>query len=292
MKSMKLTLVGLLLVLSLVLTSCASRTAGWFKSDDTITLTKKERKTLKSSAIAHWNKRHIKADLEKALSAYKTLAKATKDNYKYLTRLTRGYYFLADAHYTDIDTKKKYWEMGTSYGEKAMATNAAFAKAMKDEGKVEDHLNKLGKNEIGAMYWTAANLGKWAKNSGIATTLKYKNRIKSLVSAVEKHNEKFFYGAAIRYWGAYYAVAPGFAGGSMPKSKKSFQKAIKMAPDYLGTKVLYAQLYMTKKEDKKGFKKLLNEVIKAKVKNKMLFPENFVEKLKAKKMLENIDDLF
>ena len=73
--------------------------------------------------------------------------------------------------------KKKYWEMGTSYGEKAMATNSAFAKAMKNEGKVEDHLDKLGKREVGAMYWTAANLGKWAKNSGIATTLKYKNRI-------------------------------------------------------------------------------------------------------------------
>ena len=292
MKSMKLAPVGLLLVLSFVLTGCASRTAGWFKSDDTITLTKKERKTLKSKAISHWNKRHVKADLEKALGAYKTLSKATKDNYKYLTRLTRGYYFLADAHYTDIDMKKKYWEMGTSYGEKAMATNAAFAKAMKDEGKVEDHLDKLGKKEIGAMYWTAANLGKWAKNSGIATTLKYKNRIKSLVSAVEKHNANFFHGAAIRYWGAYYAVAPGFAGGSMPKSKKSFQRAIKMAPDYLGTKVLYAQLYMTKKEDKKGFKKILNQVIKAKVKNKKLFPENFVEKLKAKNMLENMDDLF
>lgn len=292
MKSMKLTLMGLLLVLSFVFTSCASRTAGWLKSNDAITLTKKERKNLTSKAISHWNLRHIKADLEKSLNAYKTLAKATKDNYKYLTRLARGYYFLADAHYTDIDMKKKYWELGTSFGEKAMATNSAFAKAMKDDGKVEKHLDTLGKKEIGAMYWTAANLGKWAKNSGIATTLKYKNRIKSLVSAVEKLNPKFFYAAPIRYWGAYYAVAPGFAGGSMPKSKINFKKAIKMAPEYLGTKVLYAQFYMTKKEDKKGFKKLLHEVIKAKNKKRMLYSENFIEKLKAKKMLENMDDLF
>jgi ribosomal protein L20 len=49
---------------------------------------------------------------------------------------------------------------------------------------------------------------------------------------------------------------------------------------------------MTKKENKKDFKRLLNEVIKAKVKSKELEPENFVEKLKAKKMLENMDDLF
>lgn len=288
----KKAILGLTLVLSFIVTGCASRTAGWFKSDDKVSLSAKEMKELKSRALSNWNKRHIKENLEKALGAYKTLAKATDDNYEYLTRLTRGYYFLADAHYTNIDEKKKYWEIGTSYGEKAMATNKAFGEAMKKEGKVEDHLDKLGKREASAMYWTAANLGKWAKNSGIATTLKYKNRIRTLISTVEKVDPKHFHAAVFRYWGAYYAVAPGFAGGDMNKSKKSFEKAIKMAPNYLGTKVLYAQLYMTKKENKKDFKRLLNEVIKAKVKSKELEPENFVEKLKAKKMLENMDDLF
>lgn len=288
----KKTLLGLVLVLSFVLSSCASRKEGWSKSDNKITLSAKETKELRSKAMAHWNKRHIKEDLEKAIEAYKKLSQSTDDNYEYLTKLTRGYYFLADAHYTKVDEKKKYWEVGTSYGEKAMATNMAFAKAMKAGGKVEDNLNKLGKKEVGAMYWTAANLGKWAKNSGITTTLKYKNRIRTLISTVEKLEPDHFHAAAFRYWGAYYAVAPGFAGGSMPKSKKSFQKSIKMAPDYLGTKVLYAQLYMTKKEDKKGFKKLLNEVINSKVKNKSLEPENFIEKRKAKKMLANMDDLF
>lgn len=286
------TVLTLMLLLSFTLTGCASRTAGWFSTSDKISLSKKEFKTLKSQALKSWSKRDTKEDLEMALSAFEKLSKATDDNYQYLVYLTRGYYFLADAHYSDIDEKKKYWEIGTSWGEKAMATNKAFGEAMKKDEKVEDHLNKLGKREVSAMYWTAANLGKWAKNSGIATTLKYKNRIRTLVATVQKHNEKYFYAAAHRYWGAYYAVAPGFAGGDMNKSKKSFLKAIKLAPDYLGTKVLYAQLWMTKKENKKGFKKLLNEVINAKPRTKAIHPENMVEKMKAKKMLENMDDLF
>lgn len=286
------TIVTMLLILSFTLTGCASRTAGWFSSSDKIKLSKKEMKTLRSQALKSWSKRHVKEDLEMALSAFEKLSKATDDNLEYLTYLTRGYYFLADAHYDDIDVKKKYWEKGTSWGEKAMATNKAFGEAMKKDEKVEDHLNKLGKREVAAMYWTAANLGKWAKNSGIATTLKYKNRIRTLISTVEKHNHKYFFAAAHRYWGAYFAVAPGFAGGDMNKSKKSFQKAIKLAPDYLGTKVLYAQLWMTKKEDKKGFKKLLNEVINAKPRTKSILPENLVEKKKAKKMLETMDELF
>ena len=277
---------------SILVSGCASRTAGWMKSDTKITLTAKELKVLKSEAMVHWSQRHKKEELEKALVAFEKLVNASEDKYEYLTYLTRGYYFLADAHYSDMSLKKKYWEMGTSYGEKAMATNESFADAMKKGEKVEDHLNKLGKKEVAAMYWTAANLGKWAKNSGIATTLKYKNRIRTLVATVEKLDPSYFHAAVYRYWGSYYAVAPGFAGGSMPKSKENFEKAIKLAPEYLGTKVLYAQLYMTKKEDKAGFKKLLNEVIDAKVKRKEIDPENTIEKLKAKQMLEKMDELF
>lgn len=282
----------LTLLISGMLTSCASRKAGWLFGGDKISLTSKEYKSLKKQALTSWQKRHIKEDLEMALAAFEKLSKATTDNYEYLVYLSRGYYFLADAHYDDVELKKKYWEVGTSWAEKALATNPAFAAEMKKGEKVEDHLDKLGKKEVSAMYWTAVNLGKWAKNSGIATTLKYKNRIRSLVSKVEKLNDKYFYAAAYRYWGAYYAVAPGFAGGSMPKSKKYFEKAIKLSPDYLGTKVLYAQLYMTKKEDRDGFKKLLNQVLKANPKTKEIEPENVVEKKKAQKMLEGMDDLF
>lgn len=283
---------ALLFVLSF---SCASsRTSGWFKKDETVKLTPVESKKLRSEAIAFWNKRHIKEDLIKAIEIYKTLSLSTDDNYEYLTRLSRGYYFLADAHTENIDEKKKLWEVGTSFGEKAMATNDAFAKAMDadKEGKVENYLNLLTKNEIGAMYWTASNLGKWAKNSGIATTLKYKTLIKNLISNVQKLDESFFYYAADRYWGAFYAIAPGFAGGSMPKSKISFEKCINKAPSYLGTKVLYADYYMVKEEDKDNFKKLLNEVIASEVKDLNILSENIVEKKKAIKLLSQIDELF
>jgi hypothetical protein len=286
------------LVLSLAITflfsSCASqRTSGFLNSSDKISLSKGETKVLKSQALALWNKRHVKISLEESISAYKKLARSTNDNYEYLSRLSRAHYFLADAHYDDMETKKKYWEMGTSYGEKAMATNEKFKKAMeKDGAKVEDHLGLLGMSEISALYWTAANLGKWAKNSGIVTTLKYKTLIKSLILKVETLDRKFFYYAADRYWGAFFAIAPGFAGGDMNKSRERFLRNIKEAPTYLGTKVLFADYYMVKQEDKKEFKKLLNEVINSKVNDPVIFSENFIEKLKAKKLLKNIDEIF
>lgn len=279
-------------LLSMVLTGCASRKEGWFQSSDKVELSKNELKSLKAKAQSLWEKRADKASLEEALKAYETLSKSTDDNLDYLVRLTRGYYFLADAHYDDMDMKKKYWEVGTSYGEKALATNDAFAAAMKEGEKIEDHLNKLTKKEVPAMYWTAANLGKWAKNTGIATTLKYKNRIRTLASTVEKLQPDYFYGAASRYFGAYYAVAPGFAGGDMNKSKKAFTKAINIAPEYLGTYVLYADLYAVKMGDKKLYKDTLDKVLKMGLGPKDLHPENKVEKIKAKKLLAQIDEKF
>jgi hypothetical protein len=283
-----------ILSFSLLVTSCASnRISGWFKSDDKIELSQAETVKAQSQAIVHWSKRHIKEELEKAIELYKRLSQSTENNYKFLAKLSRAHYFLADAHHSDMEMKKKIWELGTSFGEKAMAKNTVFSKEMLKEGaRVEDHLDLLGKNEIAAMYWTASNLGKWAKNSGIATTLKYKTLIKKLISRVEKLDRTFFYFAPDRYWGAFFAIAPGFAGGDMDQSKIRFERNLKEAPAYLGTKVLFADYYMTKKDDQESFKKLLNEVLASKVMDPNILSENIVEKRKAKTLLMNIEDKF
>jgi hypothetical protein len=293
-KDMRLQLksLGIFMIMALLTVSCASRKEGWFSSNKVTKLSSAEKAKIVAKAKKHWAKRIEMDELKKSLVEYEKLAKSTDDNLEYLIMLTRGYYLLADAHYTDMDQKKKTWEKGTSWGEKAMAKNPKFAKAMKDGGKVEDNLNLLGKKHVGAMYWTAANLGKWAKNTGIATTLKYKNRIRMLIKRVQDLNPKYFFYAANRYWGAYYSVAPSFAGGDMNKSKKNFQTAINKAGSYLGTRVLYAQLYATKKGDKKLFKAELNKVLKANPNHKEIGPENKLEQKKAKKLLADMEDLF
>jgi tetratricopeptide (TPR) repeat protein len=89
-------------------------------------------------------------------------------------------------------------------------------------------------------------------------------------------------------------VIPGFAGKDLKKSKKYFEKAMKLGPEYYGTKVLMAETYYVEKEDEKEFKKLLNEVISdsSQDNHPELGPENRMEKIKAKKLLDNKDDLF
>lgn len=287
----------LTIILIITITGCATnRKSGWDQRSETIKMSKKDIEALKKSADKAWSQRHIKKSLEQALGDYETLSKTAStqaEYYDYAVTLCRGYYFLADSHYKDIETKKSYWNVGTSWGEKAMATNEDFRKHVSSGEDLTDGLKYLDKSYTGAIYWTAVNLGKWAKSSGIATILKYKNRIRTMVGLVEKMDETYFYAAAHRYWGAYYAVAPGFAGGDIDKSKTHFEKSIALAPKYLGTNVLFAEFHDTKKGNKEDFKMRLKKVLSANSKaDPNIEPENIIEQAKAKEMLTKMDELF
>lgn len=283
---------GTLLLFFIFLSGCASRTAGWEKSHEKIKFSPRKLKHLRSQALSHWNKRHIKKQLELALKEYELLSRATEKNRNYFLRLARGYYFMAQAHAPIIDDQKRYWDMAAGFAEKALAKNKLLAQQLDKGEDIDDHLDKLNKSDLAAMYWNAINLSFWSKNSGLATTLKYKKRIEVMMEKVEKKAPHYFYGAVYRYWGRFYAYAASYSGGSLEKSKDYYMKAIKVAPDYLLSKVLYAQNNLIQAGDEEEFKKILNEVIKAKIKRRSLFPENFIAKLKAKKLLETMESLF
>ena len=153
------------------------------------------------------------------------------------------------------------------------------------------------------MYWYAANLGKWAAAKGFATRLKYKDDLKATMDHVKSLEPEFFYAATWRYFGGYEAATAGIAGGSLDKSKENFEKAIALAPNYFGTKVLYADYLCTKlqkdtdgdgiADGKKKFKELLESVIAADPNvDPEIAAENTIEQAKAKKLLAQIDQLF
>jgi len=277
----------------LLISSCAVRNSGWDSKTKIVTLSENELKDLKESALKNWKERVNQESLKKALSNFESLYAAQPLALENLIYLTRGYYLLADSHLENIEDKKKYYEVAASFGEKAMALNPQFQESVKSGKSVEESLGFLTKNEVPAIYWTAASLGKWAKFTGIAAALKYKTRIKAMIKTVEKLDPDYFYGATSRYWGGFYAIAPSFAGGDMNKSKEYFEKSLSISPEYLGTKVLMADVYYTKVGNKKDFEQTLKDVLASKFDNHPeLGPENTLEKRKAQKLLEKINDLF
>jgi hypothetical protein len=91
----------------------------------------------------------------------------------------------------------------------------------------------------------------------------------------------------------YYAKAPSFAGGDLVKSKYHFDRSLEIAPNYFTTKLLMAEFYAYKTQDREMFVRLLNEVINtdpAVLPNDI--PEQKISQAKAKALLAKVDDMF
>jgi len=253
-----------------------------------------------------WKKRDDKASCEAAIAAWEKAVSLKPDDAATLGKLAHGYYFLADAHLRgDKEAYLSTFEKGVSRGEAALAAaNPKFKEHVLGGGKVEDGMQYLTGTpvEVEAAYWYAASLGKWARAKGFAVTLGNKDRIRGVMTRVLELDTEatfgkqgFFHGAVDRYFGSFYAVAPGFAGGDMEKSKQHFEKSLEKAPYYPGTRVLYADTWATKKGDRALFDKLLTEVLATPDQGPEgtdIAPEIKVEKEKAKELQAQASERF
>lgn len=250
-----------------------------------------EANLLKKEAEHLWEKRDNQESLEEMLSKLETAHEANKEDRDILERLARGYYLLADYHLTNKDLMLRAYQKGREWGLKGMNLNQEFKDRLKSKS-VKNSVDKLTDADVPSAFWMLANTGKWSKLNGIFSSLKYKDEILAVLTRVEELRPSYFHSAVPRYWGGFYALAPGIAGGDMDKSKKKFKEAMDKSPEYLGTKVLYAETYLVKKKDKKEFEKVLQEVVAAGLGPAELHPENKLEKKKAQKLLDQKDEIF
>ncbi|HVI00591.1 MAG TPA: TRAP transporter TatT component family protein [Enhygromyxa sp.] len=215
---------------------------------------------------------------------------ATAENAEMLAHMTRAYYFTADSYlrsdeaaYLDFMNRAVWW------GERALvAASPEFAEKMREKGKYHEVIGVVGIEGLPAMYWYATALGKWARASGFGVLVGQKDNIKATMDRALQLDPNFYHGGPHRYFGAFYAVAPAFAGGDPEKSKEHYEKSLEIAPYFLGTKVLMAENLARKLDDEDMFKRLLQEVIDADINTvpAEILPEMQVEKQKAEELLK------
>ncbi len=250
------------------------------------------------AAAEPWAKRDNKDSLIEALTELeKQIADNPSDGVA-LEWLSRGYYLLTDGHMRQEDAEREdmlaSYKKGFDYAMDGMkAISPKFKECLDLQDPVEDCVGYLPMEAAGPIYWYAVNLGKYAALDSFPTLLFYKAQIFSLMQRLLMLDEFYYYGAAHRYFGAYYSKAPAWAGGDMTKSKYHFEKALEIAPNYFSTSVLQADMYTRKTEDPDHFRRLLEFVINTD-KNILpgLAPEQRFEQIKAENLLEEIDEIF
>jgi hypothetical protein len=218
----------------------------------------------------------------------------TKDNIEVLAMMTRAYYHYADGYLRgDEKAYLDYMNRAVWWGERALiAASPEFGEKMSNKGKYHEVIGVVGIEGLPAMYWYATALGKWARASGFSVLVGQKDNIKATMERALQLDENFYHGGPHRYFGAFYAVAPGFAGGDPVKSQEHYDKALAIAPYFIGTKVLMAENLAIKLDDEAMFDKLLEEVLAADLSTvpPEILPELTVEQEKAREMQKQKED--
>ena len=285
------TLTPIFIVTALV-SGCAKHSATYEQGK--ATGTSEESQALYGEAIQLWNARDDGPHLTSALEKFEAAYNADPTNRDAAMMLTRGWYWHGDVKVDDQEAKLAAWDTAVSWGGRCMAVNSEFtALLQKGDESERTAIRAMKEEDAGCLYWTASALGKWAKLKGFTTLLKHKDTVKAYITRVGELNASYFYAGPDRYWGAYYAVAPSFAGGDVTKSGEHFDKSLEAQPAYLGTKVLKASLYATKMQDPDLFDQLLSDVLAADADAiPELGPENRAEQAKAKKLQATKSDYF
>jgi len=277
-----------LLIVGLV-AGCSKKPSGSYDVPDAVSASS----SAAAEADALWEQRGDKASLQQALSKYEEAYQADPRNREIAAQIVRGYYFLGDVHESDDAAKEQTWDTAIAWGKKCLAINEDFKAAVESGKSEEEAADTLTADDIPCMYWTATSLGKWARIKGLATLLKHKPTVFKFITQITEQDPTYFHSAADRYWGAYYAALPSFAGQDLGLSVEHFDKSIAAAPDYLGTRVLKASYWAVKTQNKPAFETLLNEVLSADAAmTPEIQPENEAEQDKARALLAQKDDLF
>ena len=208
-----------------------------------------------------------RAQLELSIAKYEEAVKLKDDDWQTYAKLSRACYALADQWlFFEKDKNPQLflatYQKGLDYAQRGMAAiSPEVEKRLAAGVDLKDAVQLLDKQAIELLYWHATNLGRWANAQDITVVLSYKERIYNIMEMVLRFDPNFFYGAADRYFGAYYSIAPSFAGGDLDKSWSHFQASTKIAPGYASTYILIAEFLAPKKQDEKMFDENIDKVL-------------------------------
>lgn len=274
---------------SALLVGCAGRKTMILEKPKTAA-TEADPAALRAEADALWEQRGDTTSARQALAAYQRAFATDPTNIDLGARLARAYYLAGYYVEKNPAVQDTLFLRGAEVGERTLATNAAFREnysRFKDEKKA---LALLDARYIQAIYWTGANLGRWASTKGMMTRLGNKSRIEAYNRRVRELNDNFFHGATHRFFGALPTKVPF---GNMDESKREFEAGVAKEPNYFGTRTMFAEFYAIKRQDRKIFKEQLEYVINGdSAALPDVEPENRYEQEMARRLLAKIDEYF
>ena len=205
--------------------------------------------------------------------------------------------FAAQAYYglsygfnedNDIDRAEKFYQRGLKHG--IIALNLSGLKNIETSTpeELEKQLEKLDKDDVAALFWTASNWAKWIDlNRDSTEGLVQLPKPTAMMQRILALDETFYYGSAHMYFGVYYGSRAPVLGGNFKKSRQHFDRAREITDNkLLVADLLQAQYLSRQMFDQDDFHQRLTKIVDA---PEDLYPEltllNQISKRKAKLLL-------
>ncbi|MFH1830919.1 MAG: TRAP transporter TatT component family protein [Pseudomonadota bacterium] len=188
-----------------------------------------------------------------------------------------------------------FYRRGKEFGIAALLTKSGMHDAFKAPfPEFKKAIDGLGKKYVPALFWTAFNWANWMNlNRDDPAAVVNAPKVVAMAERVLELDPDYYYGSAHALRGLMAATRPKMLGGDPELANKELRKAMETAPDYLMTKVLYAQYYARQTNDKPLFREELTQVMNA---NAGALQEqrlaNELAQRRAKILMKQEDDLF
>lgn len=131
--------------------------------------------------------------------------------------------------------------------------NTELLKKLYTEGKdAAEKATRLNSKGVEGWYWFGTCLGSWAEKNGIMASLGSAGKVLNAAKKACQINQAWENASPLALRGRFYQNAPGFIGGSIEQSEKDYKKGIELAPKSRVLYRFYAELLISKKENKKA----------------------------------------
>ncbi len=145
------------------------------------------------------------------------------------------------------------------------AGSTEFDRLRRLDAPFEDAIAALDRSAAPLLYWWAIQRMALARDAGFASTVGAHPIVWRAMERVEALDPEVWYRGADRYFGAAFAVMPPIAGGDLDRARDRFEAALAHAPEFLETRLLYAELYATAAGDDALYREQLTAIVDAPV---------------------------
>lgn len=161
-------------------------------------------------------------------------------------------------------------------------------------GEIDQSLGKISPGRVGSLFWGTYGWAIWIQfQDGAPAAMADLPIVEQIMLRVVELDESYYYGGAHIFLGAYYGSRPQMFGGNPEVSRQHFERALALNDRlFLLTHVAYAETYARTMFDRELYLELLTEVIEQPLADSDMASSNKVAKVKAEKLIVQIDDFF